>query len=52
MVNWDGIREDSLYCCKELAMVWGVFNLEDKPSSMPRPDRRIGTREIELGETT
>lgn len=52
MVNWDGIREDGLYCYDDLVMLWGVVDLEDKPSSMPRPDRRIGMREIELGETT
>jgi hypothetical protein len=59
VVDWDWIGEDGLYCyCP-----WSVFRSsldrlgvicskgdQGLPSSIPKPERRIGIREIELGE--
>ena len=59
MVDWDWVREDCLNCCFPgvsflLLCFWGdkmqKIGLGDLPSSIPRPERRIGMREMELGE--
>lgn len=52
VVDWDGGGEDGLDCwevlvgCSRYTKCWG----EVVPSSMPRPERRIGTMDIEGGE--
>ena len=57
-MDWDWIWEDGLYCYLLLSVfptpLSGkqlVVNDRDLPSNIPNPERRIGTRERELGES-
>jgi hypothetical protein len=53
VVDWDGGREDSLYGWSNIDLLdvlyWESEEREELPSSIPRPDRRIGTRDIVSG---
>jgi hypothetical protein len=50
MVDWDGLREDDLEGLGRLAEWLGNWKLGvGIPSSMPKPDRNMGMREMLVG---